>query len=235
MFVNNKDISTIDLSKYQSKYEAIQALFKDGMITAVSSLVINRSQIEQQIDKYVKDFQEICQQCGSNHFAVISIMRGAKPLTVAFVKRVSEIIPDLKLSIVQVRCSSYGSETESSGKVDIEFLDPINPQDILRGKIPTIILEDIIEEGNTIKALYQELNKFNIDLHKIYFLVDKSKGKEINLGIAVDRGIKYDGKLFLYGFGPDFDHSLRDLEEIWGISAEDFNRITLLLKGCFKT
>ena len=107
-----------------------------------------------------------------------------------------------------VRLASYGSETKSSGIVemrkDLEL--PIEGRDV-------IIVEDIVDSGLTLESLYHRLMLRNPRTLRICTLIDKRCRREVDIrpdyvGITMDDG-------FIIGYGLDFDERYRNLADIY--------------------
>lgn len=106
-----------------------------------------------------------------------------------------------------VRLASYGSETQSSGLVEIrkDLEMPIKGRDV-------IIVEDIIDSGYTLEALYSRLIRREPRSLKICTLIDKSARRKVSIqadysGISMDDG-------FIIGYGLDYDEKYRNLPDI---------------------
>jgi hypoxanthine phosphoribosyltransferase len=106
-----------------------------------------------------------------------------------------------------IRSSSYGSKMESSGKVNIQYSDlNIKDKDVL-------IIEDIVDSGRTLKALFEQLNALlPKSLEAVSFLSKPSK-REVNVDV------KYIGKeippVFVIGYGLDYDEQGRQLPNLY--------------------
>jgi len=106
-----------------------------------------------------------------------------------------------------VRVASYGSETQSSGLVEIR-------KDIemsLKGR-NVVIVEDIIDSGLTIETLYHRLFERGPKTLKVCTLIDKRGRREVEfeadyVGISMDDG-------FIVGYGLDLDERYRNLSDI---------------------
>lgn len=114
----------------------------------------------------------------------------------------------LPLSIDFVRLASYGSDTRSSGIVEIRMdLElPIRGRDV-------IIVEDIIDSGFTLETLYHQLLQRQPQSLRICTLIDKTSRREVPIqpdyvGFAIDDG-------FVVGYGLDFDENYRNLPDIY--------------------
>lgn len=188
-----------------------------------------------QIDQFVANFCQSYSDEEIKDLIFVVVMQGAEPFTEEFMRKLKKYKPhlftDTKPAMLLLRCSSYEGSTESSGKVKIEFMKPDDPRSLLKPASKVVVLEDIIETGNTLEYLCKQLNElFSVEIIKFYALIDKSKGKNFNSSIPIIKGLKYDGKLFLYGYGPDFNCALRGLSEIWGISEDHYKQIFDLIE-----
>jgi hypoxanthine phosphoribosyltransferase len=103
--------------------------------------------------------------------------------------------------------SSYGAATESSGVVRIikDLDDPIEGKDVL-------IVEDIIDSGNTLSYLRGLLLARNPASLRIVTLLSKPARREVD--VPVDWvGFDIPDK-FVIGYGLDYDERYRDLPYI---------------------
>lgn len=107
-----------------------------------------------------------------------------------------------------VRLASYGSETRSSGIVEMrkDLEMPIKGRDV-------IIVEDIVDSGYTLESLYHRLLLREPRTLKICTLIDKRARREVE--IAADYvGISM-GDGFIIGYGLDYDERYRNLPDIY--------------------
>lgn len=103
--------------------------------------------------------------------------------------------------------SSYGSGTESSGRVKIvKDLD-----DDLRGK-EVIIVEDIVDSGRTLNNLISMIEKRDPNSVEVATLLDKPNRREFQVDI------KYTGHVipdvFVVGYGLDYAQKYRNIPYI---------------------
>ena len=104
--------------------------------------------------------------------------------------------------------SSYGSGTVSSGTIKIkkDLDDDIEGLDV-------IVVEDIIDSGNTLSRLIPMLKERKPASLKITTLLDKPDRREVD-DVTVDYvGCEIEDK-FVVGYGLDYDQSYRDLPYI---------------------
>lgn len=113
----------------------------------------------------------------------------------------------LKGSICFMAVSSYGSGTESSGRVNIvkDMSTPAENMDIL-------IVEDIIDSGNTLSFMLQYFKAKNCASVEIATLLNKPSRRKKEVPV------KYSGQeiddLFVVGFGLDYAEYYRNLPYI---------------------
>lgn len=103
--------------------------------------------------------------------------------------------------------SSYGAGTESSGRVNIvkDMSTPAENMDI-------VIVEDIIDSGNTLSFMLQYFKAKNCASVEIATLLNKPSRRQKEVPV------KYSGKviddLFVVGFGLDYAEHYRNLPYI---------------------
>lgn len=111
--------------------------------------------------------------------------------------------------------SSYGSGTESSGAVQIimDLKQPINGRNVL-------IVEDIIDSGNTLDYMRRTLLARNPASLRICSLLNKPSRREIDVPVEY---IGFDiPDEFVVGYGLDFDELYRNLPFIAVLKPEIF-------------
>ena len=103
--------------------------------------------------------------------------------------------------------SSYGDDTKSSGVVKIvkDLDQPLEGKDVL-------IVEDIIDSGNTLSKLIPMLKDRNPASIKVTTLLDKPDRREVDMNVDYV-GFEIEDK-FVVGYGLDYDQSYRDLPYI---------------------
>ncbi|MBO4356095.1 MAG: hypoxanthine phosphoribosyltransferase [Clostridia bacterium] len=119
---------------------------------------------------------------------------------------------DFPFDIDFVSCSSYGSGTVSRELVFKKNIDSrIEGRDVL-------IVEDIVDSGNTLKALKERIISGNPNSVKLCSLLDKKARRE------VDIDIDYVGFVcaneFVIGYGLDYNEKYRNLPYI-GVLKRD--------------
>lgn len=118
----------------------------------------------------------------------------------------------LNLSIpVQVdfiRVASYGSDTSSSGRINLTKAVEID----LKNK-DVLVVEDIVDTGLTLSYIIDYLKSFKPKTVKVCTLLDKRQRRQANVKIDYACHIVTEG--FLVGYGLDYDEDYRNLPEIY--------------------
>lgn len=130
---------------------------------------------------------------------LICILKGSVFYTCELAKRIT--VP-VTLDFMSV--SSYGNGTKSSGIVKIvkDLDEPIEGKDV-------IIVEDIIDSGNTLHYLKEILEKRNPASLKITTLLDKPDRRESAVDVDYT-GFEIEDK-FVVGYGLDYAQNYRNL------------------------
>lgn len=160
------------------------------------SVLISKEKLEHRIDELA---QQISKDYQGEVLKLICILKGSMFFCCELAKRIT--VPVL-FDFIQV--SSYGKSTESSGHILIkkELDEPIEGDHVL-------IIEDIIDSGNTLSKLIPILCQRNPKSIKVCTLLDKPERR--TAPVEVD----YNGFCipdeFVVGFGLDYDQKYRNL------------------------
>ncbi len=159
---------------------------------------------EEKLDARIRELAaQISKDYAEKEIRLICILKGSVFYTCELAKRIT--VP-ITLDFMSV--SSYGSQTQSSGDIIIkkDLDESIEGRDV-------IIVEDIIDSGNTLSKLIPMLQKRNPASLKITTLLDKTDRREAK-DVQVDYvGFEIEDK-FVVGYGLDYDQSYRDLPYI---------------------
>lgn len=163
------------------------------------SVLISEEEVNERIaklgEKIAKDYE-------GKDLHLICILKGGAFIACELAKNI-----DMTLSIDFMSVSSYGSGTVSSGRVKIikDLDDPVDGKDVL-------IVEDIIDSGNTLSHLLELLKTRNPNSIKICTLLDKPerREKEVHCDYV---GFQIPDK-FVVGYGLDYDQKYRNLPYI---------------------
>ena len=159
---------------------------------------------EERVDARIGELAEqLNQEYAGRELHLVIILKGSIFFACELAKRIT--IP-VTLDFMSV--SSYGSGTVSSGTIKIkkDLDDDIEGLDV-------IVVEDIIDSGNTLSRLIPMLKERKPASLKITTLLDKPDRREVD-DVTVDYvGFEIEDK-FVVGYGLDYDQSYRDLPYI---------------------
>ncbi len=139
--------------------------------------------------------------------------KGKKLLLVGLLKGsavfISDLMREISLDIqVDFMCvSSYGRSTVSSG--DVKIIKDVTTS--LKG-FDVLIVEDIVDSGNTLKYIKEYLQSKGTESVKICSLLSKPSRREAHVDIDY-LGSEISDE-FVVGYGLDFDERYRNLPYI---------------------
>lgn len=162
-------------------------------------VLISSKEIETAVKRLA---EEITRDYRDKNPVMVGILKGSFIFLSDLVRKL-----DFPLQIEFVKCSSYGSGTESSGKVKISLglRCPIKDRHV-------IIVEDIIDTGITVAYLKSRLQKEKPASLAICALTDKPSRRVAPVEIEY-LGISVPDK-FLVGYGLDCNEKYRNLPDI---------------------
>lgn len=162
-------------------------------------VLISEAEVE---EKVLELAERINRDYEGKRLKLICILKGSVFFTCELAKRLT--VP-VTLDFMSV--SSYGNEKVSSGRVKIvkDLDESIADEDIL-------VIEDIIDSGNTLRYLLDLLGSRNPASMKLCTLLDKPDRR------VTDVNVDYVGftipDKFVVGYGLDFEQQYRNLPYI---------------------
>lgn len=164
---------------------------------------------EEQLAARVKELgAQITKDYAGKNLVIASVLRGSY----IFMADLTRAI-DLPLTVDFMAVSSYGAGTVSSGQVEIkkDLSDSIEGKDLL-------IVEDILDSGNTLYYLSDVLDARKPASIKICTLLDKPERrtkpiKADYMGFTIPDA-------FVVGYGLDYDEKYRNLPYIGVLKPE---------------
>ena len=170
-------------------------------------VLISEMEIENRIleiaDRINKDYE-------GEELTLICVLKGGVMFMCDLAKRLNL---NVRLDFMSV--SSYGSETKSSGVVKIikDLDDSIDGKNVL-------VVEDIIDSGNTLSYLMDILKKRGPKSIKLCTLLDKPSRRE-KKDVLVDYVCFEIEDKFVVGYGLDYDQRYRNLPYIGVMELSD--------------
>ena len=145
---------------------------------------------------------------GDGHVTLVSVLKGALPFMADLMRAISSPV---RIDLMEV--SSYGSATETTGKVRIlkDLSSSIEGEDVL-------IVEDIIDTGLTLNYLTEYLGGKAPRSLRICTLLDKPARRLVDIDLAYC-GFEIPDR-FVVGYGLDYDELYRNLPYIGVLRPE---------------
>nr|WP_298057067.1 hypoxanthine phosphoribosyltransferase [uncultured Lachnoanaerobaculum sp.] len=170
-------------------------------------VLISEKEIDNRIleiaDRINKDYE-------GEELTLICVLKGGVMFMCDLAKKLNL---NVRLDFMSV--SSYGSETKSSGVVKIikDLDDSIDGKNVL-------VVEDIIDSGNTLSYLMDILKKRGPKSIKLCTLLDKPSRRE-KKDVFVDYVCFEIEDKFVVGYGLDYDQRYRNLPYIGVMELSD--------------
>ena len=167
-------------------------------------------EIHPNVDRVMLTEQQIKRRIKSVAKQLDKLYEGRKPVVVCILKGstvfFSDLIRSMKttMTIDFMSVSSYGSGTKSTGELKIrqDLSTDIQGRDVL-------IVEDIIDSGNTLYHLKKMLNGRAPNSVNIVTLLDKPERREVPIEPEYTCFVIEDE--FVIGYGLDYDEEYRNL------------------------
>ena len=156
---------------------------------------------EEEVEKRICEIAaQISKDYEGKSVHLICILKGSVMFMSELVKRIT-----VPVTMDFMSCSSYGSGTVSKGIVKIakDLDEPIEGRDAL-------IVEDIIDSGNTLSYLIEILGKRKPASLRLCTLLDKPS-RRVHHEVKVDYTCFQIEDLFVVGYGLDYDQRYRNL------------------------
>jgi hypoxanthine phosphoribosyltransferase len=162
-------------------------------------VLIPQEELERRITELAAEINR--DYAGSDNLVCVGVLKGSVFFMVDLLKQLT-----VPLAIDFFQTSSYGSGTVP-GEVRIrKDLDlSIRDRDVL-------LIEDIVDTGYTLRTILALLRFRGARSVKLCALLDKAAAREVEVQIDY-RGFEID-KLFVVGYGLDFDERYRNLPYI---------------------
>ena len=165
-------------------------------------LILSEKKVQQ---KVVALARQISKDYSGKEVLLIGVLKGAFIFMADLARRMT-----IPLQIDFVRLASYGTGTQSSGKV--KFTKDL--ETTIRGK-DVIVVEDIIDPGITLRQLVKRLKARRPRSLKVVALLDKPGRREVifqpdYVGFPIENH-------FVVGYGLDCSEEYRNLRGIYAL------------------
>ena len=155
---------------------------------------------EESVDAKIKELgEQISKDYEGREVHLICVLKGSVFFTCELAKRITVPVTMDFMSV-----SSYGSDTKSSGVVKIvkDLDEPIRDKDV-------IVIEDILDSGNTLSYLLEMLEARKPASLKLCTLLDKPERRKKPVHVDYT-GFKIPDE-FIVGYGLDYAQKYRNL------------------------
>ncbi len=165
----------------------------------------------EQIEKIVSDLAEkISSNYRGKKLCLLCVLKGSLVFCADLMRKL-----DFPLELMCVSASSYKNSTVTSGNVEIDALsEKIEGYNVL-------IIEDILDTGNTLHNLAEYLKTLNPDSVAICTLLDKPSRRKVDIDADYVGAVIPDE--FVVGYGLDFNQQYRHLPYIGVLKPEIYN------------
>jgi hypoxanthine phosphoribosyltransferase len=169
------------------------------MAYRVKDIMITETEIKQRVKKIA---EEIENDFNNEAIVLIIVLKGSFVFAADLIR---ELKGDIKIDFISV--SSYGNDTETTGKVRLlKDLDTnITNQNV-------VVVEDIIDSGLTLNFLRGHLQTHKPKQIKICTLLDKPERRRVELPVDYVGFVIPDE--FIVGYGIDYAQNYRNLPYI---------------------
>mgnify|MGYP000401008362 CR=1 FL=1 len=158
---------------------------------------------EEQLNQRIAEIgAQITERFKGESVYLVCILKGSIFFTTELAKRIA-----LPMTIDFISASSYGAQTHSSGVVNIKK----DLEQSIEG-VNVIVVEDIVDSGNTLSRLMQLFESRNPKTLTICTLLDKPSRREVNVPVEFI-GFSIPDE-FVVGYGIDYAQRYRHLPYI---------------------
>ena len=174
--------------------------------------LITASQVRERINHLV---EEIARESHGNELIVVGLLKGCFMFLSDLVRQMYQ--RDISIRIDFMHVSSYGSGTESTGRVKLNHDITTDIENRI-----VLLIDDILDTGHTLNFAYHHLLEKKPAVLKSCVLLDKPSRRIIPFqpdyaGFTVPDA-------FIVGYGLDFDDRYRELPYISVLTIDDENQ-----------
>lgn len=181
------------------------------MLNDLESVLVSEEQIEEITSRIAKQITE--DYANSNKkLVLICILKGSLMFSCDLMKKIS-----LPLEIDFMKVSSYGARSTSSGIINIHL--DIKREDM--SEVDFIVIEDIIDSGNTLSHLVKYLAERGANSVKTCTLLDKPSRRQVEF-VPDYSGMEIPDK-FVVGYGLDYNEKYRNLPFVGVLKPEVYS------------
>ena len=172
----------------------------------IKEILVTEDEIEQIVTRLGK---EIDRDYADKNLVIVCVLKGSVMFTIDLSKKLNTVC-----EMEFVRTYSYGNGTESNGDVQMK-IDFDRPD---MADCDVLIIEDIVDSGNTLKFLVDHIKSKGPRSVKTCAFLDKPSRRKVP--IDPDYVGKEIPDKFVFGYGLDLFEKYRDLPYVAVVSPE---------------
>ena len=167
--------------------------------------VLKKDEIAKLVTKLA---QKISSDYQGRELILVAVLKGAFVFLSDLIRQIT-----IPVKVDFIRAASYGSNTSSSGQIQLtkEIEININNKDVL-------LVEDIVDTGLTLGYIVDYLKSFEPCSVKVCALLDKIERREIDITVDYTGHVVAEG--FLVGYGLDYAEDYRNLPGIYDLKLQ---------------
>ena len=172
----------------------------------LQKILITEEEIKDAAKKLAEQIQRDYE--GEDEIVFVGLLKGSVQFMADLLKNI-----DMMCTIDFMCVSSYGKNTKSTGRVNIikDLSEPIDDKNV-------VIVEDIIDSGNTLSFIKKYFTAKNAKSVRICTLLNKPSRREVEIDVDY---IGFDvPDEFVVGYGLDYQEYYRNLPYIGVLKPE---------------
>ncbi len=180
----------------------------------LEEIMFSREQIEEMLVRLGKEITEAYRESvQKRRVIVVGVLKGSFIFMADLIRHI-----DLPVEVLFLQASSYGSGTESCGRVQINMeLD----KKLLTGA-DVLFVEDILDSGRTLKRLTEYFSESGAHSVKICTMLDKPARRAVEIKTDFCGFTVKDE--FLVGYGLDYNEIYRNLPYVAVLKREVYTK-----------
>ena len=180
----------------------------------IESVLFTEQDLDQIVAKVAKEITEQYSEkvlVNNEKLVILGVLNGSFQFVSDLVKKI-----DLPLEIEFMFASSYGKKTKSTGDVNIQVGK--NPEVLDDPNANIIIVEDIVDSGNTLSKLMSVMRDKGNKSVALCSLFDKPERRTVEINVDF-LGAKVPDE-FIVGYGLDYDEKYRNMPFVGVLKRE---------------
>lgn len=189
-------------------------LLKKSLYDDISDVLFSETALNEIVERLAQEITEAYRDKvlkNNEKLVIIAILNGSFQFVSDLVKKI-----DLPIQIEFMFASSYGNSTKSSGEVNIKVGK--NPEVLDDPTANLIIVEDIVDSGNTLSRLLNVMKDKNNKSVALCALFDKPERRETEVNVEF-LGARVPDE-FIVGYGLDYCEKYRNLPYVGILKRE---------------